>query len=411
MTMGYSLKELVRQKAEEYFEETVLHYKHLHQHPELSFCEEETAKYVCSILDKLKIPYRANIGNYVNKDIHIKGTGILAWIEGANPESRTIALRADMDALPITEANDIPFKSENEGVMHACGHDTHTASLLTALKIVNDLKDNITGTILFIFQPGEEKDPGGANLMLKDGLFDTFKPDIIIGQHAYVDYEVGSVGFGSGVVMASADEVHIKVKGKGGHGAIPHELNDTVLAASQIIVSMQQVVSRRSNPFKPMVLSFGCFIAEGATNIIPNEVTLAGSLRCMDEDERSKVKPIIREIATDVAKAYGCECEINMGEGYPCVKNDEEATSLMKMFAEEYLPKEKVLGLPKRMTAEDFGFFSQAYPSTFFRFGVKSEKSGTGLHTPTFLIDEQAFVVSSGLPAYLALRYCIPRAD
>ncbi len=342
------------------------------------------------------VEYRKNIG----------GFGILACIKGKRQSSRTIALRADMDALPITEQNDIDFRSKKDGTMHACGHDTHTASLLGVVKIVQDLKDSFGGTVLFIFQPGEEKHPGGASLMLKDGIFDEYKPDIIVGQHAYVDYEVGEVGFGGGVIMASADEVHIKITGQGGHGAIPHEINDTVLAASQVVVSMQQIVSRRSNPFKPCVLSFGKFIAEGATNIIPDTVTLAGSLRCMDEDERYKIKPVIRDIAIHTAKAYGCECEIEVYDGYPSVYNDEPVTQMMKTFACEYLGTEKVKGLPKRMTAEDFGFFSQQYPSTFYRFGVQGKHRSSGLHTSTFLIDEEALRTSVGTMAYLALRYC-----
>ncbi|GAB6013213.1 M20 metallopeptidase family protein [Viscerimonas tarda] len=387
---------IIKQELNRIHHETVAHYKHLHRHPELSFQEKNTAEYVESVLKSLHVEYRNKIGGY----------GILAWIKGQSPDERTIALRADMDALPIVEANSIDFKSENEGVMHACGHDTHVASLLSALKIIHNLKDSIKGTILFIFQPGEERHPGGAKLMLADGIFDTFKPDLIIGQHAYVDYPVGTVGFQDGVIMASADELHIKIKGQGGHGALPDKLNDTVLAASQLVVSMQQVVSRRSNPFKPMALSFGKFVADGATNVIPNEVVLAGSLRCMDEDERKKVKPIIREIAISTAKAYGCECEIEVYDGYPSTCNNEEVTRLMKAFAIEFMGESNVLGLPQRMTSEDFGFFSQQYPSTFYRFGVQGKQLGAGLHTPHFLIDEEALRTSAGLIAYLALRYC-----
>jgi len=386
----------INKELETIHQETVSHYKHLHQHPELSFQEKETSLYIESVLSNLSIEYRNNIGGY----------GILAWIKGNNPESKTIALRADMDALPITEANDIDFRSENKGVMHACGHDTHTASLLSAAKVIRNLKDDIEGTVLFIFQPGEEKHPGGARLMLEDGIFDQYKPDIIIGQHVYVDYPVGTVGFESGVIMASADEVHIKISGKGGHGAIPHQANDTVLAASQLVVSMQQIVSRRSNPFKPMVLTFGKLIADGATNVIPNEVVLAGSLRCMDEEERYAIKPIIRDIAIHTAKAYGCECEIEIYDGYPSTLNDEETTKMMKTFATEYLGQDKVLGLAKRMTSEDFGFFSQQYPSTFYRFGVKGKQICTGLHTPNFLIDEESLKTSVGVMAYLAMRHC-----
>lgn len=394
--MSKELIDLIKKKVAQYHTDTVAHYKHLHQNPELSFQEENTAAYIKTCLKEWGIEYRENIG----------GFGVLGWIKGEIQSHRTIALRADMDALPIVEQNDIDFRSENEGVMHACGHDSHTASLLGVVKIINDLKSTFGGTVLFIFQPGEEKHPGGASLMLKDGIFDKYKPDIIIGQHAYVDYEVGEVGFGGGVIMASADEVHLKIMGQGGHGAIPHEVNDTVLAASQVVVSMQQVVSRRSNPFKPCVLSFGKFIADGATNVIPNVVTLAGTLRCMDEEERYKLKPVIRDIAIHTAKAYGCECEIEVYDGYPCVYNDEAVTQMMKTFAAEYLGAGKVKGLPKRMTAEDFGFFSQQYPCTFYRFGIQGKHRSTGLHTPTFLIDEEALQTSVGTMAYLALRYC-----
>lgn len=394
--MSKELIDLIKKKVAEYHADTIEHYKYLHQHPELSFEEENTAAYVESCLKDWNIEYRKNIG----------GFGILARVKGKIQSSRVIALRADMDALPIVEQNDIDFVSQNKGIMHACGHDTHTASLLGVVKIINEIKDKFGGTVLFIFQPGEEKHPGGASLMLQDGIFDEYKPDIIIGQHAYVDYAVGEVGFGDGVIMASADEVHMKIIGKGGHGAIPHEVNDTVLAASQVLVSMQQVVSRRSNPFKPCVLSFGKFIADGATNVIPNVVTLAGTLRCMDEEERYKLKPIIRDIAIHTAKAYSCECEIEVYDGYPCVYNDEAVTRMMKTFATEYLGTEKVKGLPKRMTAEDFGFFSQKYPCTFYRFGIQGKRRSTGLHTPTFLIDEEALQTSVGTMAYLALRYC-----
>ncbi len=385
----------IRDKVSDYHPETLAHYRHLHSNPELSFEEKETAEYVKAALNQIGIPFREKIGGY----------GILGRIVGERTGQKVIALRADMDALPIVESNNLPFKSKNSGVMHACGHDTHTASLLGAAKILHGMKSEFGGTVLLVFQPGEEKHPGGASLMLKDGVFDIIKPDLIVGQHAYVDYPVGTVGFQEGIIMASADEIHIKIKGKGGHGALPHLLNDTVLAASQVIVSMQQIVSRRSNPFKPMVITFGKFIADGATNVIPNEVTLAGTFRCMDEQERAKMKPIIREIAISTAKAHGCECDIEVYDGYPCTKNDPLVTVLMKSFASEYLGKEKVLGLPQRMTSEDFGFFSQEYPATFYRFGVIGSQNCGGLHTPTFHIDEEALKTSVGLMAYLAYRY------
>ena len=260
-------------------------------------------------------------------------------------------------------------------------------------------------SVLLIFQPGEEKHPGGARLMLEAGVFDEYTPDLIIAQHVYVDYRVGEVGFESGIIMAAADEVHIKIKGKGGHGALPHLVNDTVLAASQCIVSLQQIASRRSNPFNPIVLSFGKLLACGNTNVIPDEVTIAGTLRTMNETERSKMKELIKDVAIHTAEAYGCACEIEVYDGYPCVKNDEQITFLAKTYAIEYLGEESVKGLEKRMTGEDFGFFSQLYPATFYRFGVQGKHHCNGLHTSTFLIDEEALKTSVGVMAFLAYRF------
>lgn len=389
-------KGTIREIAGDIFPETVRHYRYLHQHPELSYQEENTSGYVIQFLEKESVPFRENIG----------GHGILAWIKGEKKGGvdKTIAFVADMDALPVHEKNDVPFKSQNEGVMHACGHDSHTASLMGAVKILNVLKKEFSGTVLFVFQPGEEQSPGGADLMLRDGVFNDFQPEFIVKQHAYVDLLAGEVAFQTGTVMASADEVHIKVKGQGGHGALPHELDDTVLAASNIIVALQQVVSRRRNPFQPMTLSFGKFIADGATNVIPSEVTLAGSLRCMDEEERRKMLRIIPEIIESTAKAYGCTCEIEMPAGYPCTVNHAEITGIIQSKAVAYLGENHVSEYPKRMTAEDFGFFTQKYPCCFYRFGVNNVRGDCGkLHSSTFMINEAALQTASGLLAYIAM--------
>ncbi len=381
--------------AADFFPEIVRHYHYLHQHPELSYQEENTARYIADFLDTEGISYRENIGGY----------GILAWVKGEKSENgKTVALVADMDALPVHEKNDIPYKSRTEGVMHACGHDSHTASLMGAAKIVHSLRSEFSGTTLFVFQPGEEQSPGGADLMLKDGGFRDFNPDFIVKQHAYADLPAGRVAFQTGTVMASADEVHITVKGQGGHGALPHELNDTVLAASNIIVALQQVVSRRRNPFEPMTLSFGKFIADGATNVIPSEVVLAGSLRCMDETERRKMLAIIPQIIQSTAAAYGCTCEIVMPEGYPCTVSHRDVTEKVRAQAVEFLGEAAVFEYPKRMTAEDFGFFSQQYPCCFYRFGVAGADGKCGkLHSSTFLINEEALLTSTSLFAFIAL--------
>lgn len=392
----FDFTRVIQQEAAMIYPEVVRHYRWLHQHPELSYRERETSAYITAFLDREGIPYRSAIGGY----------GILARVEGEKQgEGQCIAFVADMDALPLQEQNEVEYRSLNDGVMHACGHDAQAASLMGAVKIVHSLRSHFAGTALFIFQPGEEQSPGGADLMLKDGVFRDQTPAFVVKQHAYIDLPAGSVGFHSGTIMASADEVHIRVKGQGGHGALPHELNDTVLAACQIVVAMQQLVSRRGDPFNPMVLSFGKLIANGATNVIPGEVTLAGSMRCMQEEERRRMLQLIPQIAAATAAAYGCSCETTLPGGYPCVISDEQITGEIRSQAITYLGETKVLEFPKRMTADDFGFFSQSYPCCYYRFGVAGEKRKPGpLHSGTFLIDEKSLSVASGLFAFITLN-------
>ena len=389
------LAETIQKLSEQVFTEVVEHYHWLHRHPELSYREKLTSEYICHFLEVENIPYRKNIGGY----------GILAWVEGQKPgKGKILAFVADMDALPVQEQNEVEYKSENDGVMHACGHDVQSTAMMGAAKIVFSLRNEFSGTALFVFQPGEEQSPGGADLMLKDGVFRDFHPDFIVKQHAYIDLPAGTVGFQSGTIMASADEVHITVRGQGGHGALPHELNDTVLAASNIVVAMQQVVSRLRNPFNPMVLSFGKFIANGATNVVPGAVTLAGSLRCMDEEERRRMLEAIPRIAKSTADAYGCVCETVLPDGYPCVVNDEVVNRKVRAKVVEYLGEAHVSEFPKRMTADDFGFFSQLYPCCYYRFGVSGNSGKPGaLHSDSFLIDESALLTAVGSFAYIAL--------
>lgn len=391
------MKTRIKQLTSQYSQYVVDCYHHLHAHPELSFQEFETAQYIQNELNKMKIPFRAEIG----------GTGILGKIEGHNPTKKIIALRADMDALPICEAVENPFKSLNEHVMHACGHDAHTACLLGTAKILNKLKHEFEGTFLLIFQPGEEKAPGGARLMLEDGLFNDIEPELILAQHVSVDYPTGTIGFLSGMIMASADEIHVKVLGKGGHGALPHLVNDTVLAASQCIVSLQQVRSRLCNPLIPMVLTFGKLIADGATNVIPSQVIFSGTMRTVNEKWRKEAKNHIRRIITETCAANSCTAEIEIPDGYPCVINDENITSNAQQFATEWLGEENIRTLEMRMTSEDFGFFTQKYPCSFFRIGVKSEINANtgGLHSSTFQIDENALEIGMGGMAWLAWNF------
>ncbi len=390
------LKQTIKELSKKYYPETINIRRHIHENPELSFEEFNTSSYICSKLDEYNIPYKSG---YVK-------TGIIGIIKGKNPDKKVIALRADMDALPIEESENNPIKSCNKGVMHACGHDAHSASLLGTAKILNELKDRWEGTIMLIFQPGEEKFPGGAKLMMNEGALDYPKPEIIIGQHVMPDMETGDVGFKSGMYMASGDEVYLTVKGKGGHAAMPHTLTDTVLVASHIIVSLQQIVSRIVPADIPTVLSFGKVIANGATNIIPEKVEIAGTLRTMNEEWREKIKSHIRKIASDVAESMGATCEVKINDGYPVVTNDDLVTEQAFSAAQEYLGEKHVQKMNIRMTAEDFGYYTQKYPSTFYRFGVKQANNihTGGLHTPGFNLNESSLETSVGLMAYIAMQ-------
>lgn len=392
-----ALKTSIRKLYEQSAAQITENYRYLHSHPELSFQEKATAEYLKQVLEAEQIPFRYGIGGY----------GIVARIEGKKAGRPLIGLRADMDALPIQEETGLPYSSITPGVMHACGHDAHMSCLLGAARILNRMKEELKGTVWLIFQPGEEKHPGGASLMLQDGIFDREKPELMLALHVNAGIPCGQVAFGEGTVMASADEFHIRIKGRGGHGALPHKLNDTVLAAAQTVVSLQQIASRRSDPFHPTVLTVGRFIADGATNIIPDTVQLSGTLRCMNEKERHFLKEEIKNIALHTARAYGCECETEVYDGYPAVVNHPGITARAAGYAREWLGDSYVLPMEKRMTAEDFGFFSACIPSTFFRLGIKGETNlGCGdQHTSTFRIDENALGVGARLLSWLTLRF------
>ena len=394
--MSETLKDKVAGLAAAGFHEVMEWRRWLHQHPELSFREEKTSDYIAQQLDKLNIPYKSGYAN----------TGIVAQLTGASANGRVIALRADMDALPIEEATGLHFASVNKGVMHACGHDAHSASLLGTAKILSELKEHWQGTVLLIFQPGEEKFPGGASLMLREGALSDPKPELIIGQHVLPEMECGHVGFRKGMYMASGDEVYLTVEGKGGHAAMPHNLNDTVLAAAHIVVALQQVVSRIVPATIPTVLSFGRIEGKGATNIIPGKVEIAGTLRTMSEEWRPIIKEKIRTIAHHTAQAMGVNCVIDIKDGYPMVYNHEAISTEAIELANDYLGKENVENMDIRMTAEDFGYYSQQFPSVFYRFGVKNDRGTTGdLHTPGFCLNEQSLQTSSGLMAWIALGF------
>ncbi|MEP7264614.1 MAG: M20 family metallopeptidase [Bacteroidota bacterium] len=389
------LKDIIYKKADEYFNDVVEIRRHLHMYPELSFHENETADFVAKKLTALNIPFKSGVA----------GTGIVALIEG-NKKGKTVALRADMDALPITEQNEVVYKSKNVGVMHACGHDVHTSSLLGVASILNSVKDQFAGTVKLIFQPAEEKLPGGASLMIEQGVLKNPEPDAVFGQHVMPLIETGKVGFRSGIYMASTDELYVTVKGKGGHGAMPHLNIDPVLITSHMIVALQQIVSRNANPTMPSVLSFGKVIANGATNVIPNEVYLEGTFRTLDEQWRTEAHTRIKTLAEELCKSMGGSCEFNIKRGYPVLYNNEQLTARAKQHAIEYLGKENVVDLEIWMAAEDFAFYTLHKPSCFYRLGTRNEKRGitSSVHTPTFDIDEQALKTGMGLMSWMALK-------
>ncbi|WP_257658737.1 M20 metallopeptidase family protein [Parapedobacter lycopersici] len=389
------MKEKIRALATQLHGETVSLRRHLHRHPELSFEEYETSAFVKSALDQLGIPYRS-----------MANTGVVAEIKGDLPSEQVIALRADMDALPIMEVEGREYGSQQPGVMHACGHDVHTSSLLGTAKILQSLKKEFGGTIRLIFQPGEERLPGGASLMIKEGVLADPVPQAVIGQHVMPLIEAGKVGFRSGKYMASTDELYVTVKGKGGHGAQPQQNIDPVVITAHIITALQQIVSRVADPKTPSVLSFGKVIANGATNVIPNEVYLEGTFRTFDEAWRKKAHTHMKKMAEGIAESMGGSCDFEVRVGYPFLVNEEKLTAEARDYAEDYLGTENVVDLDLWLAAEDFAYYSQVADACFYRLGTGNTARGitSAVHTPTFDIDENALALSTGLMAYIALR-------
>ena len=387
--------EALRRDAEALEQTLVSDRRHLHQNPELSFEEVQTSAFVQERLRDLNIPFTAGIGGY----------GVVANLQGHRP-GPVVALRADMDALPIQEANDVPYASKVPGVMHACGHDVHTASLLGVAALLRSRTQDFSGTVRFLFQPAEEKLPGGASLMIRDGALANPTPQAIYGQHVMPLLPAGTVGFRSGRYMASADEIRLTIRGKGGHAAMPHLNTDAVLIASHIVVALQQVVSRRANPTLPSVLSFGHIVGEGAYNVLPNDVRLRGTFRTMDETWRDQAHALIREIASGTASAMGAVCDVEIDRGYPMLFNHPESTALARSTAEAYLGPQQVVDLDLWMAAEDFAFYAQQIPATFYRLGTRNEAKGwvSSVHTSTFDVDESALPLGAGLMAAIALE-------
>lgn len=391
-----SLKNEIKELAGQIAPEVIKIRRHIHANPELSYKEYETAKYVAAQLKAIGITPTEGVAD----------TGLTAIIEGKNPGKKVIALRADMDALPIHEANDVPYKSKNEGVMHACGHDVHTSSLLGTARVLSSLKDKFEGTVKLVFQPGEEKNPGGASLMIKAGVLENPAPATMFGQHVMPLIPVGKVGFRSGMYMASADEIYLTVRGKGGHGALPEMAIDPILISSHIIVALQQIISRNASPKTPTVLTFGNVIAKGATNIIPEKVEIAGTFRALNEEWREDALVRIEKMAKGIAESMGGSCDVFISKGYPYLENNPDVTARAKSLAESYLGAENVEELDLWMGAEDFAYYSHAVPSCFYRLGTGNEAKGitSYVHTPTFDIDEDALEIGCGLMSWLAVN-------
>jgi amidohydrolase len=386
------LKEKIKSLAQKYKDEFTAVRRHLHAHPELSYQEFETSAFVQNKLKTFGIPFTV-----------MAETGVVGLIEGKNPSSRIIALRADMDALPIHEENEVPYKSIKEGIMHACGHDVHTTCLLGAAKILNELKSEWEGTVKLIFQPGEERNPGGASYMIRDGVLENPKPQCIFGLHVHPGLPTGKLSFRGGKVMASADELYFTIKGKGGHAAAPHLTVDPILIASHLVISLQQIISRNKNPHNPSVLSITSFNGGKTTNVIPNEVKLMGTFRAMDEEWRYKAHELIRNNAKLLVESMGGSLDLHLDIGYPTVYNHEALNEKAKQLASVLMGSENVEETELRMGAEDFGYYSQQIPGCFFRLGVMNKEKGitSGVHTPTFDIDEDAIETGMGIMAWL----------
>jgi len=383
----------IKTLSAKYFHRVIELRRQIHANPELSWEEFQTSKLVADELRKI---------DGIEVKTGIAKNGVIGILKGNNPDSKCIALRADMDALPITEQNTVDYCSKNEGNMHACGHDVHTSNLLGAAMILAELRNELEGTIKFIFQPSEEKIPSGAEAMIKAGVLEHPKPERIFGLHVSPELEAGTFGFHSGRFMASSDEIYLTVIGKGGHAAQIQNVVSPLLIAAEILLALKPLTDMDV----PTILSFGNIEGRGATNIIPDKVELAGTLRCFDEKLRAERHETIKSICQKIAADNGGNCDVNILKGYPVLVNNESVTDKVKLLAEEFIGAQNVIEMPIRMGSEDFAYYTHQLPACFYRLGVGNKAKGitSGLHTPTFNVDESALQASIGLMSYIALK-------
>jgi amidohydrolase len=395
--MNPELQLLIKERSKDLFLKVKSYREHIHMHPELSYQENETMAFVSKVLDTLGIPHTNGVG----------GTGVVGIIRSSKHtmDQVCIGLRADLDALPIEEENEVAYKSQKTGIMHACGHDVHTAILLGTAEILHEIREELPNPVKLIFQPGEEKNPGGASLMIRDGVLKNPEVKEMYALHVFPDLETGKAGFKEGLYMASCDEIYLTIHGKGGHGATPHQCIDPITIGANLLLQLQQIVSRKCDPKTPCVLSFGHFEALGATNVIPSTAYLKGTFRTMDEAWRKTALSLIERMSKEIVEAHGATVDIEISKGYPFLENDPETTKKMRSKAISSLGANNVVELPIRLTAEDFSFYSQEIPVCFFRLGTRNEEMGLtfGVHHPRFDIDPKALITGVELMTLAAL--------
>lgn len=382
--------------TEKIYEKVKSYREHLHIHPELSYKEYNTSKFVSDTLSKLGI-----------ENSFIGDTGVVALISGNHHEKNApcIALRADLDALPIQEENDVPYKSKIDGVMHACGHDVHTSILLGAAEIIHQNRNELNQPIKLIFQPGEEKNPGGATYIIRDGGLENPKVKKMVALHVFPDLECGHFGFREGLYMASCDELHMEVQGLGGHGALPDRTVNPIFMGSEFILAAKSYIDENTPDGVPSVINFGYFEAKGATNVVPDKAFVKGTFRTMDEEWRDKAKKQLLEIAARISEDYKGQVKLTISHGYPFLKNDIQLTHSIRDLAERNFGKDKVHHLPMRMTSEDFSYYSQLVPVCFFRLGVRNKEKEIvyGLHHPKFDIDSHS--IKNGVQMFVSIAF------